>query len=99
MIVIQGHLDIDPADRDAAIPLMIAVHDASEAEEGCVTYRFAEELGRPGRFWLIEAWETEEALAAHFKTPHMATFRAGLSELKVTDRALFKHEVTSRAPL
>jgi hypothetical protein len=29
----------------------------------------------------------------------MATFRAGLGELKVTDRALFKHEVTSRALL
>jgi quinol monooxygenase YgiN len=99
MIVIQGHLDIDPSDRDAAIALMIAVHDASEAEDGCVTYRFAEELGRPGRFWLIEAWESEEALAAHFKTPHMASFRAGLGELLVTDRALFKHEVTSRGPL
>jgi quinol monooxygenase YgiN len=64
-----------------------------------MTYRFAEELGRPGRFWLIEAWESEEALAAHFKTSHMSTFRAGLDELKVTGRALFKHEVTSRAPL
>lgn len=99
MIVIQGHLDIGPADRDAVVPLMIAVHDASQAEEGCLTYRFAEELGRPGRFWLIEAWESEEALAAHFATAHMATFRAGLGELEVTDRALFKHEVTSRAPL
>ena len=35
MIVIQGHLDIDPRTGKAAIPLMIAVHDASEAEEGC----------------------------------------------------------------
>ncbi len=99
MIVIQGHLDIDPADRDAAIALMVAVHDASEAEEGCLTYRFAEELGHPGRFWLIEAWESEEALAAHFKTEHMATFRAGLAGVSVTGRDLFRHDVTKRAPL
>ena len=71
MIVIQGHLDIDPADREAAIPLMIAVHDASEAEEGCVTYRFAEEVGRPGRFWLIEAWESEEAAFRERRAPHL----------------------------
>ena len=99
MIAIQGHLDIDPADRDAAIALMVAVHDASEAEEGCLTYRFAEELGHPGRFWLIEAWESEEALAAHFKTEHMATFRAGLAGVSVTGRDLFRHDVTKRAPL
>jgi quinol monooxygenase YgiN len=99
MIVIQGYIDIDVADRDAAAVLAQAMHDASQAEPGCLTYRIAEEIGRPGRFWVIEAWAAAEAVEIHGASAHMAAYRAGLAELRVTGRELWRYEVTTRDPM
>jgi quinol monooxygenase YgiN len=98
MIVIEGRLTVDPADRDTVAALMIPMSEASEAEDGCLQYRFSEEVGRPGQFRLAEIWESEDALGAHFGSPHMATFTAGLGPVTM-DTELWKFQVTSREPL
>jgi quinol monooxygenase YgiN len=99
MIVIQGQMDVDLADREAAVGLMRTMQEASGAEDGCITYRFAEDVGQPGRFWVIEAWESADAVAAHSTSAHLAEFRAELRKLRVTGRSLWRHEASSREPM
>ena len=65
---------------------MARVIAASLAEPGCHAYSYAEDVLDPGLFRVSEVWETREALAAHFETPHMAQWQAERIELGMMDR-------------
>ena len=62
----------------AAIADMVA---ASNAEDGCIAYAFTEDLLEPGVIHIVEKWQDEAALLAHFATPHMAAFGAAIAGL------------------
>ncbi len=98
MIVIQGHFDVQPDHCAAFEALVVPMQQASSAEDGCHSYVFSKDLETPGRYRLAECWETEEALAAHFQAPHMATLQAGLKEIKPTG-SVWKHTVSERTKM
>lgn len=62
----------------AAIADMVA---ASTAESGCIAYAFTQDVLEPGVILIVEKWQDEAALAAHFATPHMAAFGAAIAAL------------------
>jgi quinol monooxygenase YgiN len=71
MIVVSGRFRL-PLDRIAeAQPAMAKVIAASLAEPGCRAYAYAEDVREPGLFRVSEAWDSREALQAHFATGHM----------------------------
>ena len=72
MIVIAGHVALDPARRDAAIAAAREMMRETRREPGCISYTFSADLDEPGRFRIFEEWEGDEALRAHFTSPHMA---------------------------
>jgi len=41
------------------------------AEDGCLQYELKQNIDNKNHFVLLEKWESEEALSAHDKTPHM----------------------------
>ena len=47
MIIVNGHLTIDPAQRDAAEAAIAAAVAATRAEPGNVDYRFSADLAEP----------------------------------------------------
>ena len=48
---------------------------------------------------LSELWEDDDALAAHFRADHMATYRAGISNLRVHRRTVRRYDVTNAKDL
>jgi quinol monooxygenase YgiN len=92
MILITGHMKIAPEKMAAARPLMRTMAEATRKEPGCLLYRFAEDVLEPGTISLTERWESQEALAEHMKTAHMAAWRAGLAGIGVLERDLWAHE-------
>jgi quinol monooxygenase YgiN len=48
---------------------------------------------------VFEVWRDQAAIDAHFKAPHMATWRAANAELGVFDRKLTLYEVASERSL
>ena len=96
MIVIAGTVPVRPDRRAEAVRVAVAMAEATRAEPGCVTYRFAADLGDPNTFLVFEEWEDEAALARHFATPHMAEFRRALPEL-VAGPAAIRRYVVERA--
>jgi quinol monooxygenase YgiN len=99
MLIIAGTLDVAPENRakllEAAEPLM----RASEAEDGCHTYRMTPDQLDAGRVRIFELWESEEAVASHFGQPHMAEFGAAIGGLGVSGSDLTKYEIASSGPL
>jgi quinol monooxygenase YgiN len=99
MIVIAGTIDIDPARRADAEAAIRPLVEATRAEEGCVRYGFAGDLEDPGRLHLFERWASEEALHAHFASPHMAAFQAAMAGFGVRGMDVERYGVESVGPV
>jgi quinol monooxygenase YgiN len=98
-IVIVGQFDIHPEDAAAAAELMRVMMEATMQEQGCHHYAYSRDLSTPTRFQLSELWEDEAALAAHFRTDHMATYRAGMGQVRVQRRTVKRYDVTNTQDL
>ena len=99
MLVIAGHIEIDPANRDTAIAAAVTVMEETAKEAGCISYTFSSDLSDPGCFRIFEEWESQEALDAHFTTPHMAVFQGKIGDLGVKSMKVQKYQVSSVGPL
>ena len=94
MLVISGEIKVAPESRVKAVAAMIRVEQATRKESGCLTYTFYSDLEDPDCLRIFEEWESDAALAAHFKAPHIAVFRTEMAEVKVLSRQIKKYEVT-----
>lgn len=95
MIIVAGTLRIRPDQRRRAQRLARDMMRDSRAEAGCLEYTFSADLDDPELYWLYEAWESEEALAAHYQTAHMLAFREQLPELLTDDPDIQHFRVAS----
>ena len=86
MIVVSGIVEIGAASVEAAVSAAAEMARATREEVGCISYAFYQDVESSGRFRVFEEWESEEALQAHFKAPHMATFQQALSRLEILGR-------------
>lgn len=92
MIVVTGTFEIGESDVDAAKAAAIAMVAETEKEDGCICYRFYQDIGKPNFFRVYEEWQSDEALATHFKAPHMAIFREALGKINLIERNVKKFE-------
>lgn len=99
LIVIVGQLDIHPQDSSTAAELMLVMMNETAKERGCHHYAFSRDLSAPDRFQLSELWEDDAALAAHFRTDHMAAYREGMGKLRVESRTVTRYVVATSAAL
>jgi len=99
MLIVAGRIRLDPARREDAIASSLDVMTATRAEPGCISYTFSADLSDPGVFHLFEEWESQEALDAHFKTPHMATFQAAMGAFGIQEMNVQKYSGATAGPL
>ena len=99
MLVIAGHVTIDPARiQDATAAAQEMVRETLE-EDGCNAYCLAVDLSEEGRIRIFEEWESQDALDLHFKTPHMAKFQQAMGGLGLKEMVVHRYEVATKAPL
>jgi quinol monooxygenase YgiN len=99
MVVIAGSIRIRSEMREEAVRAALVMAAASQAEPGCRAYRFTADLVEPTLFYIHEEWDSEEALRAHFGTPHMATFRAALPRLMAGPAVITRFDVSAAGPM
>ncbi len=99
MLLIIGTIRL-PADLlDAARPIMASMVEASRAEAGCLEYSYAEDVLDPGLIHVKERWTDRAALDEHFKSTHLANWRADWPSLGVGARDLDLYEVGEPTPI
>lgn len=81
MLIVLVKAKVGADALEAARSVIAAMVAASNAEEGCIAYAFTQDLGDPSILHIVEKWQDEAAIAAHFATPHMATFLAAIADL------------------
>lgn len=99
MLIIAGTLTVDPVKRDEMLEGVAWMVEASRAEAGCHEYVFTADPGDPALVRLFELWESEEALAEHFSSDHMARWQEQAKGLAITGRDIAKYTVDGVQPL
>jgi quinol monooxygenase YgiN len=99
MLVVAGHVVLDPAKREEAIEAARTMMAETRKEPGCRSYVFTADLEDPARFLIFEEWESAEALEAHFATPHMARFQQAMGGLGVREMDVRRYEIASVGPV
>lgn len=64
MLVIAGHLMVDPTDRDRYVADCAAVVEAARKAPGCLDFALTADTLDAGRVNIYERWETDEELEA-----------------------------------
>ena len=95
MLVIAGTVTIDPAHFDALKAAAIEMMAETHKEPGNIAYVFSSSLEDAGTVHIFEHWESQAALDAHFKAPHMAKFQAAIGGLGIKDMTVQKFEISS----
>jgi quinol monooxygenase YgiN len=95
-LIVAGTVRVPPGSLDGLRPHMIEMMAATRAEDGCVDYAYAEDVGEPGLVHVFEIWRDQAALDAHFKTEHMARWREAWPRFGVSDRRLSVYEIASQ---
>lgn len=91
MIIIAGVMTLDPAKADDFMAVAVKMMRETHKEEGNLAYVFSRSPLDDGTIHLFEKWETEEALAAHMASDHMAEFQAGLGDVGLTGADVKKY--------
>lgn len=98
-LVIAGTVRVPPENLARFKPHMVKMLAASRAEDGCLFYSYAEDVAEPGLIRVFEAWRDQAALDAHFRTAHMAEWRAAWPLFGVSDRRITLYEVAAERAL
>jgi quinol monooxygenase YgiN len=98
MLIIAGTIEIDPSKREPALAAAREMMAETLKEKGCHAYTFSADLADPSRIHLFERWESEEALLAHFATPHMAAFQKALAAIR-PKADILKYQIASSGPV
>ena len=88
MFVVTVDFTLDPAQRDAFLPLMLENAARSrEDEPGCRQFDVCIDPTRPDRVFLYELYDDEAAFDAHLAAPHFSAFAAATASM-ITARVL-----------
>ncbi len=99
MLIVLAKAKVGAGAIEAARAALADMVAASNAESGCIAYAFTQDVLDPGALHIVEKWQDEAALAAHFATPHMAAFGAAIAGLDITITEAVKYHADDGAPL
>jgi len=99
MLIVLAEAKLGEDALDAGRAAIAAMVEASNAEEGCISYTFCVDVLDPTKLLIVEKWVDDAALAFHFQTPHMATFQQALGSLDVSVTQAAKFAADDGSPL
>lgn len=97
MIVTCVHVHVKSDKIDDFKKVTIANHVESIKEPGNLRFDLLQDAGVPSRFVIYEAYESEEAVAAHKNTAHYALWRDTVADWMASTRQGTRYNIV--APL
>ena len=98
MLLIEGWLKLASGEFAKVREQALAMVAATNAEDGCLHYSFAQDLADPDLIRISERWESEEALGAHMASAHMAEFNKAMGTVKIEGADLWLAAHPAPAP-
>ena len=85
MLLIEGWLKLATGEFDKVADQAQAMVKATNEEEGCLHYSFSRDIADPDLIRISERWASQEALAAHSASAHMAAFNKAIGGAQIQD--------------
>jgi len=91
-VVVVTHVDVPGAFKDATVPLLQQLGDASRKETGNLRFEVQQQGNRPNHFTVVELWADQKAYDAHVTAGHTRQFRDKLGPMvgALYDERLYK---------
>jgi quinol monooxygenase YgiN len=93
VIVALGDVYAQVPQRAAAQEAMLEAQHAALEQDGCVAFVFAEALGEPGHFVVVQRWRDPAALREHYRSESFFRYEAAIQPLLVRESELRVHVV------
>ena len=93
MIVTCVHIHVKSDDIGRFIEASVENHMAALKEPGNLRFDFVQQADDPCRFMLYEAYESEEASAAHKNTPHYLKWKEYVRDMMAEPRIGVKYNI------
>ena len=93
-VILAGTVRFPIEKLDAALAVMMEMMRLSRAEDGCIEYVYSQDLIEPGLVHVFEIWRDEAALHGHHTAPHFEQWKSERVALGMTDRKLFRYDIT-----
>lgn len=74
MIILMGHIHVDPPEIDQFIDDLQVIARNAKPEKGCLFYAVNPDTACLGRLVIAERWCDQSSLKAHLETPEVLTF-------------------------
>jgi quinol monooxygenase YgiN len=98
-IVIAAIVDLDPAQRDAALGGARPHVDAALRQAGCLAYAWTADPFDGGRVHVFEEWRDAATLAAHLAGPAYAGMLGHMQAHGITSAVSHKYAVSAKQPV
>lgn len=93
MLIIAGHLLVDPAERAAYVTDCRTVVEAARAAAGCLDFAITADTVDPARINVHERWESEEQLLAF-----RGAGPSGDQQTQIRDADVRRYEIAAVGP-
>jgi len=80
-VVVMTHVDVPGALKDAVIPILRDLTDASRKEAGNLRFEVQQQGNRPNHFTVVERWVDQNAYEGHVVARHTRQFRETLGPM------------------
>ncbi|MGI8778569.1 MAG: putative quinol monooxygenase [Solirubrobacteraceae bacterium] len=97
MIIVAGHLTVDPDERDSLLAGCADVVEQGRAAEGCLDFALSPDLVDPTRLNVFERWTTVDCLTRFRGSGPSAHQRSGIRRTFRSMRPPRCHSATSGA--
>jgi quinol monooxygenase YgiN len=98
-IIISGTVDLPPEKLEAALAAARPLIEGALTEPGCLDYDWCPDPLHPGRLRVFERWESEEALAFHFRNEWYLRMRDTLGSFGLLGASTAKYRVDLSEPV
>jgi quinol monooxygenase YgiN len=92
-VVVVGQIHTLLGRREELLELLRDTQERSREELGCVSYDFAEAVGDPGRFVVVEEWRDAAAMESHFRSGAYSDYQARIGDLLARPSEVRIHHV------
>jgi quinol monooxygenase YgiN len=93
-VVVVGEIHSLLGRRDELLELLLDTQVRVREEPGCVLYAFAEVVGEPGAFLVVQEWRDEAALERHYRSAPFLRYQEAVGDLLARPSELRVHRVS-----
>jgi quinol monooxygenase YgiN len=85
MVIVAGHITVDPEQREFCLAGRMSVVEKARRADGCLDFAITADLLDPGRVNLFERWESQAALETFRRSGPSNKQRAALLSVSVAE--------------